>query len=175
MILLKKLSILLASPDTNFLKLSYSDSGYICHIYTRDKLYIYTNHTSINANFQCKMISHGWKCCRHWDSNPQPSDLDHLALGVCHPCVYFTSLRLSGPLSSGRPSSRRQPAGVAPGQPRLCISSLDRGLLQQHFKPQLRGPAQNLTCFNSLSRLATKLLVRFDWLDLLPIDWNDFL
>ena len=80
----------------------YSDSGYICHIYTRDKFYNYTNHTYITTNFQCKTMQvHfnrdflGVKCCRHWDSNPQPSDLDHLALGVSHHYGFFTSLRLS--------------------------------------------------------------------------------
>ena len=35
------------------------------------------------------------KCCRHWDSNPRPPELDHLALGVSHSYSYFTSMRLS--------------------------------------------------------------------------------
>ena len=37
----------------------------------------------------------GEKCCRHWDSNPGLSDLDHLVFGVSHPYSFFTSLRLS--------------------------------------------------------------------------------
>ena len=73
------------------------------------------------------------KCCRHWDLNPQPSDLDHLAFGVSHPYGFFTSLHLSKaqdwqPQSSGGPSTHRQPARVAPGLPRLCTSSLLRAL-----------------------------------------------
>ena len=40
----------------NFFKQLYSDSGYICHISTQDKLYVYTTGTFINTNFQCKII-----------------------------------------------------------------------------------------------------------------------
>ena len=35
------------------------------------------------------------KCCRHWDSNPRPPELDHLALGVNHSYFFFTYMRLS--------------------------------------------------------------------------------
>ena len=79
----------------------YSDSGYISHIYTQDKFYNYTTHTYINANFLCKTMQvhfnrylEGEKCCQHWDSNPQPFDLDHLG-AISHAYCFFTSLHLS--------------------------------------------------------------------------------
>ena len=37
----------------------------------------------------------GEKCCHHWGSNSQPSDLDHLALGASHPYGFFTPLHPS--------------------------------------------------------------------------------
>ena len=88
----------------------------------------------------------GEKCYRHWDSNPLASDFEHLALRVSHLYGFFTTLCLSWspdrqPLSFGGPSGHHQPAIVAPGLPRLCRSSLDRGVLKQPNKLQLRGPA----------------------------------
>ena len=44
----------------------------------------------MQANFNRYFM--GEECCRHWASNPRPSDVDHLALGVSHPYCFFTSL-----------------------------------------------------------------------------------
>ena len=121
----------------------YSDFGYICHLYTRNKLLIKTNATYIKANFQCKTMQVdfkrdfvGEKCCQRWDSNQRSSILEHLALGVTHSCRFFTSLSLSQAKNCQLPVASchyhlggRQPARVAPGPPRLCIASLDRRLL----------------------------------------------
>ena len=45
-------------------------------------------------------------CCRDWDSNPRPSDSDHLALGVSHPYRFFLiSPSVSIPITLCYPSA----------------------------------------------------------------------
>ena len=99
---LKSFATLSTRHQVSFLKRLYSDFGYICHLYTRNKLLIKTNATYIKANFQCKTMQVdfkrdfvGEKCCQRWDSNQRSSILEHLALGVTHSCRFFTSLSLS--------------------------------------------------------------------------------
>ena len=89
------------------------------------------------------------KCCRHWDLNPQPSDLDHLAFGVSHPYGFFTSLHLSKaqdwqPQSSGGPSVHWLTAKVALVLPRLCTCQPRLRASKAAYKPQLQGPASGL-------------------------------